>query len=191
MDGKVFALIARKGAGKSYFIKEKILSPWGFRKTYIIDWNDEYTAFKNEFTLPTSKENFLQLINERASHKGARSNIIFEEATHFLRKMGNTDGRVISQITRTFHTKNIVVFVFHSMLAVPHDFFPNIDFWVIFQTQDNPHEVRKHYKGREDILNAYLDVYEKTKGTLFDRANKTYPDEYSKNFYHYKKIIAL
>jgi len=189
MDGKVYVIIARKGAGKSTFIEEEILTPWGFRKNYILNFNNEYKKFKNAYKGIVNKELFFQTIEAEASQEGANSNIILEEADSYCRKR-HTDGRILNQLTRTWHTKNIVVFVFHSILAIPKEFFASIDFWVIYQTQDDPEEVKKYYKGRKDILNKYLDVYKKTLGTGFDRSTKTYPDERSKNFWHYNQIVA-
>jgi hypothetical protein len=191
MNGKVFAIIARKGAGKSEFIKNKILRPWGFRKSYIYDRNFEYgKEFKNSFTELNTKENFLNVVSREASHTGANCNIIFEEATSYIRMAGQQDSRLVEQLTLTHHTGNIVAFVFHSMLVIPKDLRPNIDFWVIFQTMDDVEEVKRFYKGRKDILDAYLDVHKKTKGTAFDRDKKIYADERSEKYWHYNRIIA-
>jgi len=190
MNGKVFVLIARKGAGKSNFIERKILAPWGFRANYIYNVNNEYNDYVNAFTEANTKENFLSVIQREAAHPCAYCNIIFEEADTYLRMRGEQDERVMNQIVRTFHTKNIVVFVFHSILSIPKAIRSNIDFWVIFQTQDDVEEVKKFYKGRRDILEMYLDVLEKTKGTYFDRDKKIYADARSKKYWHYHRVIA-
>lgn len=190
MTGKVFVIIARKGAGKSTFIEDKILKPWGFRQNYIYNRNQEYADYENEFTEANTKENFLTVVHREASHKGASCNVIFEEATSYIRMQGQQDSRVMDQLILTYHTRNIVVFVFHSMLLIPRDLRSNIDFWIIFQTQDDIDAVKKFYKGRRDILNKYLDVYDKTQGTYFDRDKKTYADEKSKKFWHYYQVVA-
>ncbi len=190
MTGKVFVIIARKGAGKSSFIERKILKPWGFRENYIYNINHEYNDYENAFTEENTKENFLNAIQREASHTGASCNIIFEEATSYIRMQGGQDGRLLNQLVRTYHTRNIVVFVFHSMLVIPKDLRSNIDFWIIFQTQDDIEEVKKFYKGRPDILKKYLDVHEKTKGTYFDRDKKTYADARSKKYWHYYQVVA-
>ena len=190
MNGKVFVLIARKGAGKSNFIEKRILKPWGFRANYIYNINHEYNDYVNAFTEENTKENFLRVVQREASHPGAYCNIIFEEADTYLRKSGEQDGRIMNQIVRTYHTKNIVVFVFHSILSIPKEIRSNIDFWVIFQTQDDDEEVKKFYKGRRDVLDRYFDVRKKTEGTYFDRDKKIYADERSKKFWHYYRVIA-
>jgi hypothetical protein len=190
MDGKVYTIIAKKGAGKTNFVENEILNLWGFRKNYIYDKNEEYKGFKNEFLPCTNKEDFLEKISTEASQPRSYSNIIFEEATHYIRRHQDQDGRLLEQTGRTWHTKNIVVFIFLSMLAVPKELFSDTTFWVIFQTGDDIEAVKRMYKGKPEVLNAYLDVCKKTKGTTFDRSTKIYGDERSKEFYHYHRIIS-
>ena len=190
MNGKNFVVVALRGAGKTTWIKA-LLNKWRGRKDYILDYYYEYLKYKNYFTDKADKELFLDCIDTEASHKQASCNILFEEATFYLRNIGITDGRIIRQLTGAHHTCNINIFVFHSLLAVPSDIMRLIDFWVIFQTDaQEKNKVLKHFEGYPKIIEKYLDVQKKTHGTSFNRDKKTYPDERSKKFFHYHRVHA-
>ena len=188
---KNFLVIADQDRGKSYFIKNEILKKFHSRKNFIYDVNLEYLDFKNEIPLNrfVSKDEFLNTI-PLTTHPPSSANVIFEESTGFFSRAGVTESSLMLHIYRRFHSKNINVFVFHGLEFVPLDILPSIDFIVLFRTSDNPTKIEKKFTNYPKILNAYFDIQEKTKNTFFDRIKKTYPDEHSKNFFHYKRVIS-
>ena len=186
---KNFLVIADQDRGKSFFIKENILKKFHSRKNYIYDINLEYTQFKNEIQGLPSKENFLDIVPNTTKPPSA-CNVIFEEATAFFSRAGVTESKLMQHIYRRFHTKNINVFVFHGLNFVPVDILPSIDFIILFKTSDDVSEVEKRFKRYPKIISAFLEVREKTKNTFFNRELKTYPDQRSKEFFHFYKVVA-
>jgi hypothetical protein len=82
------------------------------------------------------------------------------------------------------------LFIFHALDQIPTDILYYIDFIVIFRTKDNLAKVEKKFSDFPQIIQAFKDVQEKTNGTEFNRFKKTYKDEKSKKYFHYKRIIT-
>lgn len=189
---KNFVIIADQDRGKTFFVKNEILKMFHGRKNYIYDINLEYSEFKNEIKNLPTKEEFLKIVPVGNQQNPSKANVIFEEATSFFSRGGVTESALNLHIFRRFHSQNINVFVFHGLNFVPLDILTAIDYFIIFKTSDNETLLQKKFGGHPigvKLLDAWHDVMKKTKGTKFNRELKTYPDEYSKNFFHYKRII--
>lgn len=182
-----FIIIAEQDRGKTFFVKNEILKRFSKRKNFIYDINLEYKEFKNQIREISDKDTFLETV---PCETNSSVNVIFEEASAFFSKNGSTAKGTIKHICRRFHTKNINVFVFHALDQVPTDILYYIDFIVLFKTKDNKEKIESNFKAFPKIIAAFNDVQEKTKNTFFDRVKKTYPNEYSKKFFHYCRVIG-
>lgn len=189
---KNYVVIADQDRGKSFFVKNDILKKFHHRKNYIYDINGEYGEFRNELQGLPSKEEFLKIV-PCDTNPPSNCNVVFEEATSFFSRGGTTESALNLHIFRRFHTKNINVFVFHGINMVPLDILIAIDFFIIFKTSDDVEKLEKKFSGHpigERLIEAYKDIQEKTRGTEFNRETKTYKDDHSKKFFHYKRVIA-
>lgn len=190
---KNILVIKAQDRGGSYFIKNELLPTLQQkgRENWIYDINGEYNMFHNALfdhfrELPEIEE-FLDAVPHDTD---SYVNAVFEEATGFFSKAGNGSRRTMRHVTRRHHTKNVNVFVFHNILAVPEYIRIHMDFWVLFRTDDNPAEVRKEYRDFPKVIEAFNDVQEKTAYTYFNREKKIYANEHSKKFFHYKRIVS-
>ncbi len=187
---KNIAIVASQDRGKSFLIKNELLPNFqNNRDNYIFDINNEY-EFKNQLwvkfkELPEINE-FLEAVPH---HTDSYCNVVFEEATGFFSKSGSLNKIALQHVTRRFHTKNLNIFVFHSLLGIPEQIRMHMDFIHLFRTDDNIDDVDKEFKKYPKVVEVFKDVKDKTENTYFNRHTKTYPDEYSKNWFHYKRII--
>ncbi len=189
---KNFVVIADQDRGKTFFVKNEILKKFHNRKNYIYDINLEYSEFKNELKFLPTKEEFLKVVPMGNQAAPSKCNVIFEEATSFFSRGGVTESALNLHIFRRFHSQNINVFVFHGLNFVPLDILTSIDYFVIFRTSDSENLLQKKFGTHpigQKLLSAWHDVMQKTEGTKFNRELKNYPDEKSKQFFHYKRII--
>ncbi len=185
---KNFLVIKEQDRGGSFFIKNRILRKFcKGRRNFIFDPNCEYTEFKNYAEDCYDLEDFLDLV---PTENNSYCNVIFEEADTLFSKSGRTPKKTKKHTVRRYHTKNINVFIFHSLDEVPLEFFLNMDFVVLFRTGDNIEYMQKIKRKYPKIYRAWVAVQKSTEGTKFNRKAKTYPDEYSKNHFHDKKIIS-
>lgn len=186
---KNFIVVADQDRGKSFFIKNELLPRFqdGKRKNFIYDINREYGKFKNEVRGLPTKDDFLRMVPD---NNNSNCNVVFEEATAFFSRAGVGESKVNQHIFRRFHTGNLNIFVFHGLNFIPSDILHAIDFFVIFKTTDRLDQVEKKFSNYPKIINAFLDVQQKTKDTFFDRENKRYADQRSKQFFHYKAVVA-
>lgn len=187
---KNIIVIKSQDRGGSYFIKNTLLPPLQKRYNFIYDINLEYN-FKNKVNdfykeLPSMDE-FLSIIPDE---KNSFVNVVFEEATGFFSRSGATSGNLLKHITRRFHTQNVNIFIFHDLLKIPDDIITYIDFMVLFRVSSDPIKVYKKFESYPKIIEAFNDVQKKTENTFFDRENNFYPDERSRNFFHYKRITT-
>lgn len=188
---KNFIVIKSQDRGGSHFIKHELLPKFQTRNNYIYDINNEYGMFKNKIwdyfdDLPDINE----FINFVPHKKDSFANVIFEEATGFFSRAGSSSNNILKHVTRRFHSQNLNVFVFHSLLKIPNDIRSYMDFLVLFRTDDDPIEVAKDFKSFPRIVSSFNRIQTLTEGTEFNRELKTYPDQRSKEFFHYKEVIA-
>lgn len=188
---KNFIVIKSQDRGGSYFIKNNLLPRLQVkgRANFIYDINDEYhfeNEVEKEFGNLPDMEDFLNFI---PCEKKSYANIVFEEATGFFSRSGGSSKLLLQHITRRHHTKNVNVFIFHDLLKIPDDIMTYVDFLILFRVASDPIKVYKKFESYPKIIEAFNDVQSKTENTFFDRENLIYPDERSKKFFHYKRII--
>lgn len=188
---KNFVVIKAQDRGGSHFIKKELLPKFQNRDNYIYDINNEYTMFKNKVKdyfdeLPDIQE-FLEFVPHTT---GSYCNVVFEEATGFFSRSGAGSSLALKHITRRFHTQNLNIFIFHSLMKIPTDIYDYMDYLVLFRTDDDPYEVHKAFKSYPKIISSFDRIRALTEGTEFNREKKTYKDERSKEFFHYKEIIS-
>lgn len=197
---KNIVIVASPDRGKSFFTKNELLKKFTVsklangkmikRRNFILDWNSEYTEFKNSFTGNNDKDTFMNEVILKTSADNSCCNVVFEEATMFIRDVGVPDGRIMNLLSRRFHTKNLNIFIFHLIKKINIDILGMTDFLIILRTEDKPEAIYKKFSDYPKIIEAYEDVKEKTENTFFNRETKTYPDERSKNNFHYKRILT-
>jgi len=136
---KSFLIVGMTGTGKTTEVKN-LLNKFSAEKK-IYDVNNEYLEFTKNSGLP-SMEKFLS-----DAEKITNSVIVFEEATIFFNKRGYDD-RLVNLLVRKRHTKNIIIFVFHSLRSIPTYIFELIDFFAIKKTNDTIDRI-KQFKSPE------------------------------------------
>lgn len=164
---KAICIVGGTGSGKSTYIKEQLL-PKVRNRALIYDVNNEYgTGVK-----------LLSMKDFNAKAKAAVNTfIVYEEATIFFNNRG-LDNELVDILVRKRHTKNTIVFVFHSLRAIPTYIIDMIDFFVIFRTNDLTHQVYKRFRDNYEIMNAYKYV------------NALPPFKYGENIYNHCAILS-
>lgn len=194
---KNILIVGSPDRGKSHLLKS-ILKDFQGRPNYIYDINKEHTEFPNSLNkhfrgFPSIPE-FVDFITLKDEETGDdiihNANVVFEEASAFFHPSGGLDLKTRNILSRRFHSKNLNIFLFHSLGMIPQNILVFADYTFLFRTEDNPDDVYKGFKRHPKFINAYLDVKEKTEGTKFNREEKIYPNEHSKQFFHYKRCIS-
>lgn len=144
-------VIGMTGQGKSPFIRSYIEN----NKCFVFDVQDEYgfrtkypgqkpVALSNNVNAPRARhiemdENKFIL---QCSHK--RDTIcVFEEATGFFE--GHTSKPLRRLMISKMFTRNIYVFVFHSISSVPPRIMQLINYVILFKTGDEPYQVEQKF----------------------------------------------
>lgn len=142
---KSILIIGMTGTGKSFETK-KILKKFPKLDKYIFDVNNEY-GVEN---LPTLEE-FLNTVV-----KVENSVIVFEEATVFFSTRGRSE-QVVNLLVRKRHTKNIIIFIFHSIRAVPSYIYELCDYVYIKKTNDTVKRIKSTHDS-EKLIEIFEDV---------------------------------
>jgi len=155
--GKAIVVAGRRGSGKTTDVRKLVkMVPENNRLIY--DVNGEYSdLYKQDF------EDF-KVFNERA--KSARNAfIVFEEATIYFGNRGYNSG-VTDMLVKARHRGNTIVFVYHSLRAIPVYIFDLCTHFILHKTNDSPDIVKrfkndnldKAYKQVKDSMNPYTSV---------------------------------
>jgi len=181
---KAIILVGEQGRGKSTEAVN-IIKKFSKKDLFVYDINNDYGKFKNNKIkgLP-SMEQFLQICENVKN-----SVIIFEEATIFFDNKSRSE-IIVNLLVRNFHTKNVIVFLFHSVRSIPVNIMDFVQFIKIFHTNDRLTLIQNKFKDDKEFLQVYNDVYQKTFNTEKNRVTGEYLDERSKEFYHYSKVYS-
>jgi len=181
---KAIVLVGEQGRGKSTEA-QKIITEFGNKDLFVYDINNDYGKFKNNKIkgLP----NMEQFLNICESVKN--SVIVFEESTIFFSNKGRSD-IIVNLLVRNFHTKNVIVFLFHSVRSIPVEIMDFVQFIKFFHTNDRYTLISNKFKGDRDLINVFNDVYEKTLDTEKNRDTGIYSNERSKQYYHYSRVYS-
>lgn len=143
---KAHLIIGSTGQGKSSYLKRLYKG----RRALIYDVNNEH--YKSDtYELPTV-DDFVKCAE--AAHNRI---VIFEEATIFFKNNKNTDV-IAKMLVRKRHTKQYLVFVFHSIRAVPVQIMDFCEIITLFPTGDNESLIYSKFSGNDLLLDAYRTV---------------------------------
>lgn len=147
----MYLVIGAPGTGKSPFAQKMIEG----RRCFVFDVNDEYgnrTKYDGQkpFLLPTDIKqprcryigwDIKQFTNIAMSR--TENVVVMEEATAFFR--GNQSSLTSRLIIGRKHTRNVLVFLFHSINRVPPEIMELADWVVLLRTNDEEKTVEKKY----------------------------------------------
>lgn len=146
--GKAIIVVGRPGMGKTTTVKQMLqnIHP---ESRLVYDVNAEYTdLYDKEF------QEFDDFLIDTTYKTDAF--IVFEEATIFLGHNNNTQ-TIRELLVRRRHTRNTIVFVFHSLRTVPRFIFDMCNYVIIFKTNDTPKLVQKNFDS-EEFTAAFLEI---------------------------------
>lgn len=143
-------IIGMTQQGKSPFTKQLIRDE--AKNCLVFDYNNEYGK-TDKYGKPgmnlsnnildarcrytgTDFAHFLEIAKKKRN-----SNIVFEEATAFLK--GQIGRNVLQLVIGKAHTRNNYIFIFHSIRTVPPGLLDLTDTVVLFRTNDNFDFVKK------------------------------------------------
>jgi Cdc6-like AAA superfamily ATPase len=146
---KAIVIVGTTGTGKTTTVCN-ILKEIDIPKI-IFDVNNEekYKPFKNLWNKDFSFENFVRNATER---KGTC--IVFEEATIFFSHAGATTD-IKKLLVQKRHTKNLLIFNFHSLRQVPLFILDFCDLLVLGKTNDNRKNIETKFKDFTEIYQAF------------------------------------
>ena len=134
---KVIVIVGRKRTGKTT-LAAALIKKLNCGQNFIYDINNEYTrklGIKNDYTGVIDKEEFLKAVNPNAPRSVKNSLICFEEATGYFSSKGREE-ILVNVITRSRHTNNTVILIFHSIADLPRYIFSYSDYVALFKTND-------------------------------------------------------
>lgn len=142
----VHVIIGHTGEGKTHFTKNFLLKSG--KKNYVFDINNEYANFKDTEIELEDFNKFTKNCLEKTD-----TNFVFEDATGFM--SGKTEDVMKKIVIKKRHSRNNLIFLFHSIQDVPPFIFRLSNFVVLFRTND----LAKSVKEKEPkILKQYLEL---------------------------------
>lgn len=148
---KVILIIGKKRAGKTT-LASTLIKKLARPKTFIYDINNEYTTkfgIPNDYKGPINEKSFL---NEVQNQKN--SMIVFEEASTYLSTHG--DEKALKDcLSRSRHTNNVVMLIFHSIAFVPIYIFAFSDYVGLFKTNDFRASLDNKIRKNENLIAIY------------------------------------
>lgn len=155
-DTKPFALAiaGMTGVGKSTYVNALVrkYSKQGYTP-YIFDINKEpmyiglpYRIFDGDIDKFTIEAGFK-----------LRSVLVFEEATIFFTNPKRAE-KLLKILVQKRHKNNIIIFVFHSLRALPIVIRDMINYLLLFKTSDNQTLINSKFKDDSDVLELFNDV---------------------------------
>jgi hypothetical protein len=165
--GKNIAIIGATGTGKTTDTIE-IGESVDFQTKLVFDINNEYTNIEGYTCVYEKRPQFV----ERAL-KLRDSLIVFEESAIFFRHGKNSDD-IIELMLKRRHLNNVCIFNFHALGQIPLFIVHYIDEMILHHTNDNKSAV-KRFEGREEIEEAFDELFEMRNGQKLDALEKTNP----------------
>lgn len=149
-----------KGTGKTTYIKD-MLKKVNKEALYIYDVNREYGEFYNKPFVDVDE--FIEMV------KNVREAVIvFEEASFFFHNK-SFNRETVKILQRSRHTKNLCIFVFHSLRNVPRYIIDLINYYIIFKTNDTNKLIENKFDDPE-----LLAVFERIKNSNDRHYNEKY-----------------
>lgn len=146
---KCIVIVGTTGTGKTTTVCN-ILKEVDIPKI-IFDVNNEekYKSFKNLWDKNLDFESF---VKKATTFKN--SCIVFEEATIFFSHAGSTTD-IKKLLVQKRHTKNLLIFNFHSLRNVPLFILDFCDLLVLGKTNDNRKNIETKFKDFTEIYQAF------------------------------------
>lgn len=149
---KAIVIVGATGTGKTTTVVN-ILNEIDIPKV-IFDVNNEekYKPFNNLWDKDFNFENFIKKATEL---KGTC--IVFEEATIFFSHSGATTD-IKKLLVQKRHTRNLLIFNFHSLRQVPLFILDFCDLLVLGKTVDNKKNIETKFKDFTEIYQAFQEA---------------------------------
>ena len=161
---KVIAIIGKKKAGKTT-LTAALIKRFSRPSTYIYDINNEYTLkfnLKNDYTGEINTDKFLQKVSQVKN-----SCIVFEEATSYFSSKGR-EAQLVDIISRSRHTNNVVILIFHSIADFPRYIYTFTDYIGLFKTNDFRSSLDQKMRKNEHFMAIYDRVRYNTNQNFFE-----------------------
>jgi Cdc6-like AAA superfamily ATPase len=146
---KCIVIVGATGTGKTTEVC-KVLSSINI-PLYIFDVNNEekYRTFKNTWNKDVNIKSFITSAKQKRE-----TCIVFEEATIFFSHAGSTE-EIKTILVQKRHTKNLIIFNFHSLRQVPLYILDFCDLLIIGKTIDNKKNIEDKFKDFQEIWQAF------------------------------------
>jgi len=161
---KVIAIVGKKKAGKTT-LTAALIKRFSRPSTYIYDINNEYTRkfnLKNDYTGEINTDKFLQKVSQVKN-----SLIVFEEATSYFSSKGR-EAQLVDIISRSRHTNNVVILIFHSIADFPRYIYTFTDYIGLFKTNDFRSSLDQKLRKNEYFISIYDRVRYNTNQNYFE-----------------------
>jgi molybdopterin-guanine dinucleotide biosynthesis protein len=161
---KVIAIVGKKKAGKTT-LTAALIKRFSRPLTYIYDINNEYTRkfnLKNDYTGEINTDKFLQKVSQVKN-----SLIVFEEATSYFSSKGR-EAQLVDIISRSRHTNNVVILIFHSIADFPRYIYTFTDYIGLFKTNDFRSSLDQKLRKNEYFISIYDRVRYNTDQNYFE-----------------------
>lgn len=148
---KCISIIGRKRTGKTT-LTASIIQKFSRPSTYIFDINNEYSrkfGIKNDYTGEISPDKFLDKVFQVKN-----SCIVFEEATSYLSVKGREE-KLVNIITRSRHTNNLILLIFHSVADLPPYIYRHSEYCVLFKTNDFRNTLDGKFRKDAQFIHVY------------------------------------
>jgi hypothetical protein len=148
---KCISIIGRKRTGKTT-LTASIIQKLSRPSNYIFDINNEYTRkfnLRNDYTGEISADKFLDKVFQVKN-----SCIVFEEATSYLSVKGREE-KLVNLITRSRHTNNVILLIFHSIADLPPYIYRHSEFCCIFKTNDFRNTLDTKFRKDSKFIHYY------------------------------------
>jgi ABC-type cobalamin/Fe3+-siderophores transport system ATPase subunit len=156
---KVICIVGKKRTGKTT-LAAGLIKKLNRPQNFIYDINNEYTrklGIPNNYRGQIDKEEFLKAVNPNSPKAIKNSCIVFEEATGYFSSKGREE-ILVNVVTRSRHTNNTVILIFHSIADLPRYIFSYSDYVALFKTNDFSNTLDNKLRKNEQFMKYYEQV---------------------------------
>ncbi len=173
-----YAIVGRRGEGKSTFVKSIVNRFLSNRVKYIFDFQNEYNDVCKNFDFRDTSKDFDNFVNSIVDVQN--SVVIFDEATIFFSHQKRTQN-ILKYLVSSRHNNNVTFFCFHSLRRVPLEILDFTNYMCIFRTNDLISNIKKKYQETPIIWEGYESVMN----------NKNVIPPNGKPLMQYHKVVEL